>query len=79
MKELRGVRDGLAKPEVQPILFGAICSVLWHVGSFDFCATCWWEISIVCLLCMRDLPPLILAPVYWIKKQEWKQTRALLA
>jgi len=27
-------RDGLAKPDVQPILFGVICFVLLQVGSF---------------------------------------------
>ena len=32
-KELRGVRGGLAKSEVQPILSGAICPVLLHAGS----------------------------------------------
>ena len=35
MKELWKVRDGLAKPEVQPILSGTIFSVLLHVGLFD--------------------------------------------
>ena len=30
-----GVRDGLAKPEVQPIHSAAICFVLLHVGSLD--------------------------------------------
>ena len=36
MKELRGIRDGLTKPKVQPILSGAICSFLLHDGSFGF-------------------------------------------
>ena len=31
-----GVRDGLTKPKVQPILSGAICFVLLHDGSFGF-------------------------------------------
>ena len=57
---LREVRGGLAEPEVQPILSGAICSVLLYVGLVDVCATCWWEISNVCSLCLRDLPTLIL-------------------
>jgi hypothetical protein len=35
-KEIRGVRDGLTKPKVQPILSGAICSFLLHDGSFGF-------------------------------------------
>ena len=35
MKELWKVRDGLAKPEVQPILSGVIYFVLLQVGSFD--------------------------------------------
>jgi hypothetical protein len=36
-----GIRGGLAKPEVQPILSGAICPVLLHVGPVDVCATFW--------------------------------------
>ena len=35
MKELRGFRDDLTQPKVQPILSRAIYSVLLHVGSFD--------------------------------------------
>ena len=35
------IRSGLAKPEVQRILSGAICPVLLHVGPVDVCATCW--------------------------------------
>jgi hypothetical protein len=34
MKELREVRDGLTKPELQPILSEVICFVLLQVGSF---------------------------------------------
>ena len=76
--ELWEVRDGLAKPEVQPILSGIICFVLLQVGSFGVvqhvggrsqtCVSYAWEIS----------PTLILVPVYLIKeKQRRKQTRAL--
>jgi len=34
MKELWEVRDGLSKPEVQPILSGVMYFVLLQVGSF---------------------------------------------
>jgi len=74
-KELREVRDGLAKPGVQPILSGIICFVLLQVGSFGVvqhvggrsqtCVSYAWEIS----------PTLILVPAYLIKenKEENKQ------
>ena len=47
-ERVEGIRGGLAKPEVQPILYGAICPVLLHVGSSEGCAMCWWEISNAC-------------------------------
>ena len=36
-----GIRGGLAKLKVQPILSEAICPILLHVGSIDVCATFW--------------------------------------
>ena len=77
MKELWEVRDGLAKPEVYPILSRAIYSVLLHVGCFDIvqhaggsrmCVSYAWEIS----------PTLIVVPaIYLTKKNKKKHTRAL--
>ena len=55
MKELQKVRDGLVKPEVQPILSGVICFVLLQVGSFGVVQHV-REISSLWLLCLRDLP-----------------------
>jgi hypothetical protein len=79
MNELWGVRNGLAKPGVQPILSKAICSVLLRVRSFDVVQRVGRR-SRTCVSYAREISPaLILVPVLFDKeKQKWKQTRALL-
>ena len=78
MKELWGVRNGLAKPGVQPILSKAICSVLLCVRSFDVVQRVRGK-SRMCVSYAREISPtLILVPVLFDKKKQWwKQTRAL--
>ena len=77
MKELWGVRNGLAKPGVQPILSKAICSVLLCVRSSMLCNML--GKSRMCVSYAREISPtLILIPVLFDKeKQKWKKTRAL--
>jgi hypothetical protein len=51
----------------------AICPILLHVGSVDVCATCWWEISNVCLSCLRD-PPILIVVLLLFNKEKQKET-----
>jgi len=74
IKELREVRDGLTKTEVQPILSKVICFVLLQVGSFGV-VQCVGEISSVPLLFLRDLPHTYFVPaLFSTKKQKTKET-----
>ena len=41
-KQLQGIRNGLVEPNV---LWSQFVLSFLHAGSFDVCATCWWEIS----------------------------------
>jgi hypothetical protein len=43
-------QSGLAKP------LGSSVQSFCMMYCMMFCAMCWWKISSVCLLCMRDLP-----------------------
>jgi hypothetical protein len=76
MKELWKVRDGLAKPEIQPIIPGVICFVLLQVESFGV-VQCVREILSVWLLCLRDLPHTYSCTCLLDKETKGKQTRAL--
>jgi hypothetical protein len=76
MKELWKVSDGLAKPEVQPIVPRVISFVLLQVESFGV-VQCVGEISSVWLLCLRDLPHTCSYTCLLDKQTKGKQTRAL--
>ena len=77
-KELQGVRDGLAKPEVQPILSGAICSILLLVRSFDV-VQCVGGRSRMCVRHAWEISPTLIVVLgfYLTKKSKMKQTRTL--
>jgi hypothetical protein len=78
MKELWGVRNGLAKPGVQPILSKAICSVHLCVRSFDDVQRVGMR-SQMCACRAREISStLILVPIWVNKENKKKQTRALL-
>ena len=70
MKEFKGIRGGLPKPEVQPIHSGAICPVLLANQIVQDCATCWQEISNVCVSCLRDLPHTYFFCTCFIRQKE---------
>jgi hypothetical protein len=75
MKELREVRDGLTKPEVQPILSEVIYFVLLQVGSFGVVQRV-EEIWSVRLLCLRDLPHTYFElALFSTKKQKQKKLK----
>jgi hypothetical protein len=78
-KELRGVKDGLTKLKVQPILSGAICSFLLHDGSFGFVQRLVGDLECVHVVLEGSPPHLIFfVPVLFDKKKQWwKQIRAL--
>jgi hypothetical protein len=77
MKELWGVRNGLAKLGVQPILSKAICSILLRVRSFDV-VQCVGGRSQMCACRAREISPtLILVTILVNKENKKKQTRAL--
>ena len=77
-KELQGVRDGLTKPKVQPILSGAICSVPLHDESFRFVQRLVGDRERVCVM-LEGSPHTFFVPILFNKKkQQWKQARALL-
>ena len=68
-----GIWGDLAKPEVQPILSEVIYFVLLQVGSFGVVQRV-GEISSVWLLCLRDLPTLILIPAFIQTKRNKAET-----
>jgi hypothetical protein len=68
-KELRRVRDGWTKPKVQPILFGAICSVLLHDGSFGFVQRLVGDLECVRVM-FEGSPPHLFFYTYFIQQKE---------
>ena len=73
MKELWGVRNGLAKPGVQPILSKAICSVVLRVRSFDVVQRVRGK-SRMCVSYVREISPTcILLPIFFNEKQKNSQ------
>ena len=65
-KELRGIRDVLAKLEVQPILSGGICSVLLHDGSFGFVHQLVGDLECVHVV-LEGSPPHLFFCTYFIR------------
>ena len=78
-KELRRIRDGLAKPKFQPILSGIICLVLLHDVLFDvLCNMLVGDLEYVFIMLERSPPTLIVVPTFYLtKKNKKKQTRTL--
>jgi hypothetical protein len=73
-KELREVRDGLAKLEVQSILFGAFGPVLLHDDCLMFVQHVGGDISNVWLFFLRDLPHTYSCTCFiQQKKQKWNK------
>jgi hypothetical protein len=79
LKRRSWVKSSLAKHKssTNPLLSHLFCPL--HVGSVDVCATCWWEVSNVCLSCLRDLPHTYCCTYFYLTKKKTKkrQTRAL--
>ena len=59
-KELRRIRDGLAKVEVQPILSGIICPVLLHDVLFDVLCNVLVDLKCMSVMHERSSPHLFL-------------------
>jgi len=70
MKELWGVRNGLAKPGVQPILSKVIYSVLLCVRSFDVVQSVGGDLECVLVMLERSFPHLFLYLFYLIKRNK---------
>ena len=68
-KELWGVRDGLTKPKVQPILSRAICFVLLHDGSFGFVQRLVGDLECVHVV-LEESPPHLFFCTYFIRQKE---------
>jgi hypothetical protein len=70
MKGLWGVRNGLAKPRVQPILSKAICSVLLLVRLFDVVQRVGGRSRMYVSYAREISPILMLVPILFDKEKQ---------
>ena len=78
-KELRRIRDGLAKPKFQPILSGIICLVLLHDVLFDvLCNVLVGDLKCMFVMYERSPPHLYLYLSFFYRQHMRMETLRLL-